>query len=147
MFIDIRSNLIDNVGKLLKDILKERSLSHFLSAIEIISRVLNLQNCLHLSIDNTVVLPIIKGHKTGVINDPLSQTNSHASSEHCSLLFVLLDLKSGDGRTDRRTTCAKTMIPTGRDLGLAEWIKKQCIRRNFYIFGKEFAWKVQKHKN
>ena len=24
--------------------------------------------------------------------------------------FVLLDLKSGDGRTDGRTTCAKTMI-------------------------------------
>ena len=32
--------------------------------------------------------------------------------------FVFLDLKSGDGRT----TCAKTMIPTGRDFGLAEWI-------------------------
>ena len=29
--------------------------------------------------------------------------------------FVLLDLKSGDGRT----TCAKTMIPTGRGCGLA----------------------------
>ena len=34
--------------------------------------------------------------------------------------FVFLDLKSGDGRT----TCAKTMVPTGRDFGLAEWIKK-----------------------
>ena len=33
--------------------------------------------------------------------------------------FVFLDLKSGDGRT----TCAKTMIPTRRDFGLAEWIK------------------------
>ena len=33
---------------------------------------------------------------------------------------VLLDLKSGDGRT----TCAKTIIPTGHDFGLAEWIKK-----------------------
>ena len=32
--------------------------------------------------------------------------------------FVFLDLKS----EDRRTTCAKTMIPTGRDFGLAEWI-------------------------
>ena len=39
--------------------------------------------------------------KTGVINDPLGQTHSLASSEHCFLLFcVLLDLKSGDGRTD-----------------------------------------------
>ena len=34
--------------------------------------------------------------------------------------FVYLDLKSGDGRT----TCAKTIIPTGRDFGLAEWIKE-----------------------
>ena len=33
--------------------------------------------------------------------------------------FVLLHLERGDGRT----TCAKTMIPTGRDCGLAEWIK------------------------
>ena len=33
--------------------------------------------------------------------------------------FVFLDLKSGDVRT----TCAKTMIPTSRDFGLAEWIK------------------------
>ena len=32
--------------------------------------------------------------------------------------FVFLDLKSGDGRI----TCAKTIIPTGRDFGLAEWI-------------------------
>ena len=36
--------------------------------------------------------------------------------------FVSLDLKSGDRRTYGRTTCAKTMIPTGRDCGLAEWI-------------------------
>ena len=34
--------------------------------------------------------------------------------------FVFLDLKSGDVRTD--ITCAKTMIHTGRDSGLAEWI-------------------------
>ena len=32
--------------------------------------------------------------------------------------FVFLDLKSGEVRT----TCAKTMIPNGRDFGLAEWI-------------------------
>ena len=38
--------------------------------------------------------------------------------------FVLLDLKSGDGHKDGRTTCAKTIIPTGRDFGLAEWINK-----------------------
>ena len=61
--------------------------------------------------------------KTSVINDPIGQTHSHVSSEHSC--FVLLDLKSGDGRTDVRTTCAKTRIPTGRDFGLAEWIKKK----------------------
>ena len=32
--------------------------------------------------------------------------------------FVFLDFKSGD----ERTTCAKTIIPPGRDFGLAEWI-------------------------
>ena len=38
--------------------------------------------------------------------------------------FVFLDLKSGDrrGRKDRWTTCASTMIPTGHDFRLAEWI-------------------------
>ena len=39
----------------------------------------------------------IMKNKTGVINDPLGQTHSLASSEHC---FVL---KSGDGWTDGRT--------------------------------------------
>ena len=29
------------------------------------------------------------------------------------------------GRTDVQTTCAKTMIPTGRDCGLAEWINSK----------------------
>ena len=38
--------------------------------------------------------------------------------------FVFLDLKSGDGRTDNM---CKTMIPTGRDFGLAEWIKNEMI--------------------
>ena len=40
--------------------------------------------------------------------------------------FVLLDLKSTDGRTNGRTTCAKIMITTGRDCGSADWIKKSC---------------------
>ena len=35
--------------------------------------------------------------------------------------FVLLDFRSGDGRTDN--TC-KTMITTSRDCGSAEWINK-----------------------
>ena len=38
--------------------------------------------------------------------------------------FVFLDLESGDGQT-----WAKTMIPTGHDFGLAEWIKN-CSLRN-----------------
>ena len=31
--------------------------------------------------------------------------------------FVFLDLKIWGARTDGRTACAKTMIPTGRDFG------------------------------
>ena len=38
--------------------------------------------------------------------------------------FVLLDLKSD---ADVRTTCAKTIIPTGRDFGLAEWINNVVV--------------------
>ena len=47
-------------------------------------------------------------YKTGVINDPLGQTHSHASSEHC---FVFLDLKSV------RTTCAKQLSLPAVTLG------------------------------
>ena len=39
-----------------------------------------------------------------------------------SVALFFLDLKSG--RTDGRTTFAKTMIPTGFDFGLAEWTRK-----------------------
>ena len=59
---------------------------------------------------------IIK-YKTGVINDPLGQTHSLVSSDHCFLFFCF----AKKVRTDGRTTCAKIMIPTG--CGLAEWIK------------------------
>ena len=38
-----------------------------------------------------------------------------------NIVFTLLDFEKW-GRTDGRTTCAKTMIPTGRDFGLAKWI-------------------------
>ena len=60
-------------------------------------------------------------YKTGVIH--------WASSKHCFLLFCFSRFEKW-GRTDRRTTCAKTMILTGRDFGLAEWIK--C--KNYIIF-------------
>ena len=46
--------------------------------------------------------------------------------------FVFLDLKSGDERTDGRTTCAKTMIPTSCDFGLAEWINNGYHILSFY---------------
>ena len=42
----------------------------------------------------------IQHDKTGVINDPLGQTHSHASSEHCFLLFCFSRFESGDVRTD-----------------------------------------------
>ena len=72
--------------------------------------------------------PKIKLYKTGVINDPLGQTHSHASSEHCFLLFCLARFEKW-GRTYGRTTCAETIIPTGRDFGLAEWIKNIHLRQ------------------
>ena len=81
-----------------------------------------------LWITNVVHIPILRKNeklgrknedKTGVINDPLGQTRSLASSE------LLLDFEKWGGRTERRTTCAETMIPTGRDFRSAEWINKQ----------------------
>ena len=44
--------------------------------------------------------------------------------------FVFLDFKSGDGRT----TCVKTIIPTGRGCGLAEWIIDDTCLDNAYIY-------------
>ena len=53
---------------------------------------------------NQVTMAVkLKINKTGVINDPLGQTHSHASSEHCFLFSVFVDLKSGDVRTYGRT--------------------------------------------
>ena len=50
------------------------------------------------------------------------------ASERCFLLFCFSRFeKWGRGRTDGRTICAKTMIPTGRDFRLAEWI-------NYFVF-------------
>ena len=61
-------------------------------------------------------------NKTCVINDPLGQTHSLASSDHYFLLFCF-DRFEKWGRTNGRTTCTKIMINTGRDCGSAEWIK------------------------
>ena len=61
--------------------------------------------------------------KTGVINDPLVQTQVSPVANLFLLCFVLLDFEKW-GHAYVQTTCAKTMIPTGRDCGLAEWIKK-----------------------
>ena len=54
-------------------------------------------------------------YKTG----PLGQTHSNASSEDCFLLFCFSIFEKW-GRTDNM--CKKTMIPTGSDFVLAEWI-------------------------
>ena len=56
-----------------------------------------------------------KGNKTGVINDPLGQTHSHASREHCFSRFQKF------GRTDGRTD---TMYEANDHLlARAWWIK------------------------
>ena len=66
---------------------------------------------------------MIKINKAGVINDPLGQIHSHASSEHCFLLFCFATFEKWG--QDGRTTCAKTMIPTGRDFLVGRVDQKQ----------------------
>ena len=62
----------------------------------------------------------IPSYKTGVINDPLGQTHSHANIVFCCLDF--LDLKRGDGWTDGQHVRKQLSLPAV-DCGLAEWIK------------------------
>ena len=69
-------------------------------------------------------------NKTCVINDPLGQTHSLVGSDHYFLLFVLLDLKSGDGRTDVQNI----MITTSRDCGSAEWIKIEFVHSDKSVY-------------
>ena len=76
-------------------------------------------------------MSIVKKHKTGVINDPLGQTHSHAVANIVFCCFVLLDLKSGDVRMDGQNV--QKQFPTGRDFGLAEWINILYIRRLFAL--------------
>ena len=83
-------------------------------------------------------------YKTGVINDPLGQTHSLASSEHCyRLKFVLFWQLGTYWRTYERTTCAKTMITTGRYCGLAEWI----INTIVIILYRELEKEVEQEKD
>ena len=51
------------------------------------------------------------------INDPLGQTNSPASSDHCSHLKIVLFC--------RILKSVKIVVTTGRDCGSASWIKKR----------------------
>ena len=70
-------------------------------------------------------------NKTGVINDPLGQTHSLANRDHCFLLFCFARFwKVG---TDGRTACAKTMITTGRDFRLVEWINKNSWKFELHL--------------
>ena len=59
--------------------------------------------------------------KTCVINDPLGQTHSLASSDHYFMLFCFARFEKWG-----RTYVQKTMITTGRDFGSAEWINNTC---------------------
>ena len=65
---------------------------------------------------HVLCLSTLNRNKTGVINDPLGQTHILASSQMLCLFEICFALKSGDGRT----TCAKTMITTGRDCGTVD---------------------------
>ena len=59
-------------------------------------------------------------NKTGVINDPFGQTHNLASIVLALYCFARFWKVGTDVRTDN---LFKTMIPTGRDCGVAEWIK------------------------
>ena len=48
-------------------------------------------------------------------------------AKHCFLLFCFARFEKWE-RTDRRTTCAKTMIHAGRNFGLAEWINSVLLQ-------------------
>ena len=63
-----------------------------------------------------------------VINDPLGQTHSLSSSEHCFRLKYV----GADGRMDGRKICGKIVITAGRDCGLAEWIKRGDCHKLFF---------------
>ena len=58
-------------------------------------------------------------NKTAIIDDPLGQTHSLASSKHCFRLNLIRFEKWGrtDLWTDGRTTCVKTMIATAVTVG------------------------------
>ena len=63
-----------------------------------------------------------KYYKTGVIYDPLGQTHSLASCQHCFHFEIFWKVGTdADGRTDQ--THVKIMITSGQDCGSAEWIK------------------------
>ena len=77
-------------------------------------------------------------YKTGVIKNPLGQTHSLTSSNHC-FLFCFARFEKW-GRTNGRTTCAKIVITTGRECGLAEWsniyftTSVECAFMQLYIY-------------
>ena len=73
-----------------------------------------------------IVYHEILQYKTGVINDPLGQTQSHASNEHCFLLFCFSRFERTDGQHVR--------LSPGRDFGLAEWIKNCFLNPQDGIF-------------
>ena len=84
-------------------------------------------------------------NKTGAINDPVGQTHSLASSEHCFAwnLFCFARFWKANGWT----TCAKTMITTGRDCGPTEWINNpihehwwNCLPRQRWPAHKKLLW-------
>ena len=65
-----------------------------------------------------------------VINDPLGQTQSPASSDHYFYLKLGLlweIFKSGDGRMDVQTECEKIVTTTDRDCGSVKWINSSKV--------------------
>ena len=73
-----------------------------------------------------------KLNKTDVINDPFGQIHSHASSEHCFLLFCVSRFEKV-GTDERTDNMCENNDPYGRDFGLAEWISISLLLKGLFV--------------
>ena len=72
-------------------------------------------------------------HVLKFIMTTLPSLENQGKNQLCQLLKT-------DGRTYERTRCAKTMTPTGRNCGLAEWINKYSQLISIVYFQQERHW-------
>ena len=114
-----RINIMIITGSVWVDLVDRFEVSYNSSQF-VICKLINLNSCYYWK---RFLTRKTRKNKTGVIiNDPLGQTHSHASNEHCFLLFCFSRFEIG--RTDGQHVRKQWSLP-GSDFGLAEWIKKK----------------------